>query len=84
MPSSTNHDFQVVGLYGVGGIGKTSFCKYLCNHFDEGFCGRVCHVEFGKGTTLETLHMVLKKLGNRTSEHLKDLSEDQVRVEIIS
>lgn len=35
----------VVGLYGMGGIGKTSICKALCNEYSREFHGRLCHVE---------------------------------------
>ena len=37
-----------LGLYGMGGIGKTTLCKDLCHHFQKDFSGRVCHVDFGE------------------------------------
>jgi ABC-type dipeptide/oligopeptide/nickel transport system ATPase subunit len=36
---------KYLGLYGMGGVGKTTLCKALCSYFQGEFCGRVCHVE---------------------------------------
>lgn len=35
----------MVGFYGVGGIGKTTMCKTLCNELLQEFEGEVSHVE---------------------------------------
>ena len=34
----------VLGLYGVGGLGKTTLSRALCDYFHEEFLGKVCHV----------------------------------------
>jgi len=51
---------QKLGLYGMGGLGKTTMCKALCNHFQKEFNGRVCHVELGSESPLTLPKKVLK------------------------
>lgn len=53
---------QKLGLYGMGGLGKTTMCKALCNHFQKEFNGRVCHVELGCESPLTLQKKVLKNL----------------------
>jgi len=38
---------QVVGLFGMGGVGKTTITKAMCNGLFGDFDGEFCHVEFG-------------------------------------
>lgn len=53
----------VLGLYGMGGAGKTTISKCLYNHFFEEFSGRVCHIEMKEGTdALERQQIVMRKL----------------------
>ena len=69
----------MVGLYGVGGIGKTTACKSLCKDLFSEFDGRVCHVEFGTGITeKERVERVLLTLTDLNKEFLKDMKEDEV------
>lgn len=54
---------QVVGLFGMGGLGKTTMSKSLCNHFNTEFLGRVCYIEIKNGESdLERQRMVMIKL----------------------
>ena len=79
MPLSQSYGPQVVGLYGVGGIGKTTACKYLCEDLFMKFGGKVCYVEFGSGITEEyRLQEVLKRLTNTNKKVLKSLNKQQV------
>jgi hypothetical protein len=34
-----------LGLYGMGGLGKTTLCGAMCSYFQAEFRGRVYHVE---------------------------------------
>jgi len=43
---SQMYKVKVVGIFGVGGIGKTTTCKTLCNELSNKYQGKVCHVEF--------------------------------------
>ena len=36
---------EYLGLYGMGGVGKTTLCKAMCAFFQGEFGGRVCYVE---------------------------------------
>ncbi|KAG0608491.1 hypothetical protein M758_8G109700 [Ceratodon purpureus] len=58
---------RTLGLYGVGGIGKSTGCMTLCNDYFNEFRGRVCHIEFGEENELQMLQIVLKKL--TTTKH---------------
>lgn len=36
---------HIVILYGMGGVGKTTIFKVLCNDLASIFCDSVCHIE---------------------------------------
>lgn len=55
---------QVVGLYGMGGMGKTTACKVLCNALSGDYDDKVCHAELGNGSELGLLKKVLKAFSN--------------------
>lgn len=69
----------LLGLYGAGGIGKTTISKALCDHFRRDYLGKVCHVELGgNSTTLERQKKVLENLCNFDHDVLhkiKDIEE---------
>jgi Holliday junction resolvasome RuvABC ATP-dependent DNA helicase subunit len=62
----------VIGLYGVGGMGKTQICKIMCNEMDGEFDGKVCHVELVK--------KVLTTLTNTSAEVVQEVGQDKVFV----
>ncbi|KAG0559588.1 hypothetical protein KC19_10G116300 [Ceratodon purpureus] len=70
---------QVMGLYGIGGIGKTTMCKAMCNEVFERFGGRVCHVELNTTSEIEILQNVLKRLSTIEHEHVGGLNIDECR-----
>lgn len=68
----------MVGLYKIGGIGKTSICKALCNKYFIEFHGSICHVELGKGSEEELMREVVNKLTR--SSHIDGFKKDQVYI----
>lgn len=42
-----NEGVQYLGLYGMGGLGKTTMCKALYSHFWSKFSQRACIVDLG-------------------------------------
>ncbi|KAG0553984.1 hypothetical protein KC19_12G053800 [Ceratodon purpureus] len=65
----------IIGLYGMGGIGKTTISKALCNKLALKFCDNVCHIELGSGSELELLRKTLKKLSKIRHDILNELDD---------
>jgi GTPase SAR1 family protein len=62
---------RVVGLYGTGGVGKTTIAKVLCNQKFGEFAGKVCLVELGPDKApAESLKIVLRVLTEVNEEIL--------------
>lgn len=80
-PRTRFHDVRAIGLYGMGGIGKTTLCKSLCNDYHAEFNGKVWHAELGKKSAEEIQKDVLRHLVG-TSETLLNqtiICKDQVK-----
>jgi len=78
---SRRYKVKVVGIYGVGGIGKTSTCKTLCNEFSSKFEGRICHIEFPvvpSSVSKEFFQKVLRGLIRKSMDVIQQLEEGQV------
>ncbi|KAG0554037.1 hypothetical protein KC19_12G058600 [Ceratodon purpureus] len=82
--ANPNSRVCIVGLYGVGGIGKTTISKALCNNLALKFCDNVCHIELASGSELELLgrkrelellRKVLKKLSKIRHDDLDKLDD---------
>ncbi len=68
----------MIGLYGVGGMGKTEICKMMCNEMDGEFDGKVCHVELGKQSKHKLVKKVLTTLTNTSVEVVDEVGKDKV------
>ncbi|KAG0556588.1 hypothetical protein KC19_11G065200 [Ceratodon purpureus] len=76
--ASTEYGVRVVGVYGVGGLGKTSVCKALYNSQYAECDGKVCLVELGGLSPEELQKQVLRELTQLNPELEKDLRGDKV------
>ena len=68
----------MIGLYGMGGMGKTQICKMMCNEMDGEFDGKVCHVELGKQSKHKLVKKVLTTLTNISAEVVQEVGKDKV------
>lgn len=68
-PKSKIYKVCLIGLYGVGGIGKSRMCKSMYNEF-------VSKLE--NKSQIELLQETLKKLTNTNQDSLSGLNEDEV------
>lgn len=70
----------MVGLYSVGGIGKTTICMALCNEFLMEFYSKVYHLELESNNEVELTRAMLKELREIRHDILRTLNFDQVRL----
>lgn len=75
---SKQYGICVVGIYGVGGMGKTTLCKRLCNSLSHDYDGKAIHIELGSESSCELLKEVLKDLMNTNQDFLQGLDEGKV------
>ena len=73
----------MIGLCGLGGMGKTQICKIMCNEMDEEFDGKVCHVELGKQSKHELVKKVLTTLTITSAKVVQVVGQDKVFVFIV-
>lgn len=63
----SNGACKVVGVYGLGGSGKTTLCQNMADFYSKDFPGRSCVLELpterGEVQLLEAIKKVLPKLG---------------------
>lgn len=78
---------SILGLHGVGGVGKTRLCMALCNHFHTEYIGKICYVEVQSGANvLELQKMILKRLTFASEDLLDSITtiEEVLRTIIIT
>lgn len=64
-----------IGLYGMGGIGKTTISKALCNDLSLKFLDSVCHIELQGASEMKLLQRALKKLTDIRHDVLDKLDD---------
>jgi hypothetical protein len=74
-PKDLKGEVQVFGMYGVGGIGKTTACKILCNDLSIDYYDKVYHAELGRLSEMEMLREVLKMFSRMNGEILNKISD---------
>ncbi|KAG0621673.1 hypothetical protein M758_3G039500 [Ceratodon purpureus] len=76
---SLAYGVRVVGVYGVGGIGKTTICKAMCNDLSKEYRGRVAHVELESRPEDELLKDMLRRLTGTKPELIGAMNTDEYR-----
>ena len=72
------YKFCLVGIYGVGGIGKTTACKVLCNGLSQEFKGKVSYIDLGSESYGESVKEVLQDLIDANQDFHQQLNDGQV------
>ena len=74
------HKPPQIGVYGMGGTGKTTLCKVMCNYYFAEFGGNVIHINLTSNTSVEHQKKVIAKLTGATQDELSRISDpDEVR-----
>ncbi|KAG0606625.1 hypothetical protein M758_9G156100 [Ceratodon purpureus] len=80
---SGRYKVRVIGYYGVGGLGKSTMCKLLCNELALEFEDKVCHVEMAPepSSSQKLLHLqeVLRRLTRTREEDRCGLNEGECK-----
>ena len=64
----------------MGGLGKTTLCKVMCNHYFAEFGGNVIHINLRLNAFVEQQKKVIAKLTGATQDELSRISDsDEVR-----
>lgn len=75
---SLAYGVRVVGVYGIGGIGKTTICKAMCNDLSKEYRGKVAHAELESRPEDELLKEVLRRLTGTKPELMGAMNTDEV------
>ncbi|KAG0586233.1 hypothetical protein KC19_2G074100 [Ceratodon purpureus] len=77
-----------LGLYGMGGVGKTTLCKAMCSYSQGEFGDRVCYVELpseqvnegiARKDRLARLKHALRRLGSCDRSVIDSISEEAIQ-----
>ncbi|KAG0599545.1 hypothetical protein M758_12G160500 [Ceratodon purpureus] len=72
-----------VGLYGMGGSGKTTMSKVLCNNMIQEFLGKVCRIEFGAHGFLDLCKQVIRCTTNYEEMFLSKVNDAELALQIL-
>ena len=69
------------GMYAMGGMGKTTMSRVLCNEFSSEFLAKVCHVELNNHDTINLQKALLRTLTKWNEIDMSKLTnESQVQL----
>jgi len=77
--STCESECLYLGLYGMGGVGKTTLCVAMCSFHQVEFHGRACHVELQsdmKYEQIERLKHIIQELGGCDDRVVEGIIEE--------
>jgi hypothetical protein len=82
-PFDENCSPRFFGMYAMGGMGKTTMSRVLCNAFSSKFFGKVCHVELNNHAIIDLRKELLRMLTKWSESDMSKLT-DESKVQILS
>jgi hypothetical protein len=82
-PFDENLSPRFFGMYAMGGMGKTTMSRVLCNAFSSEFLAKVCHVELNNHAIIDLRKALLRTLTKWSESDMSRLT-DESKVQILS
>ena len=82
-PFDENCSPRFFGMYAMGGMGKTTMSRVLCNELSSQFLAKVCHVELNNHAIIDLRKKLLRTLTKWDEIDMSKLT-DESQVQILS
>ena len=80
-PFDENCSPRFFGMYAMGGMGKTTMSRVMCNELSSQFLAKVCHVELNNHAIIDLRKKLLRTLTKRNEIDMSTLThESQVQI----
>jgi len=83
-PFDENCSPRFFGMYAMGGMGKTTMSRVLCNAFSSKFLGKVCHVELNNHAIIDLRKDLLRTLTKWSESDMSKLTDESKALELLN